>query len=54
MRSVDVDDLVSRARAGDPRAVARLISWVEDGSDLLRQVAAALAPFTGGARVIGL
>ncbi len=49
-----VDDLVERARGGDPRAVARLISWVEDGSEHLREVAAALAPYTGGARVIGL
>ena len=45
----------SRARAtGDPRAVARLISWVEDGSSQLRDVAAALAPHTGHARVLGI
>ena len=53
-RETTVDGLVERARAGDPRAVARLISWVEDGSDHLRAVAAALAPYTGHARVIGL
>ena len=53
-REATVDSLVERARAGDPRAVARLISWVEDGSDHLRAVAAALAPYTGHARVIGL
>lgn len=49
-----VKDLVSRARDGEPRAVARLISLVEDGSDDLREVAAALAPHTGRARVLGL
>jgi LAO/AO transport system kinase len=32
----DVADLVSRARDGDPRAVARLISLVEDASPALR------------------
>jgi len=29
-RQVDVLDLVKRARDGDPRAAARLISFVED------------------------
>jgi LAO/AO transport system ATPase len=53
-RSTDVPTLVSRARDGDPRAVARLISLVEDASPALREVAAALAPHTGHARVIGL
>lgn len=51
---VDVDDLVARARTGSPRAVGRLISLVENGSGRLREVMAALAPLTGGARVIGL
>jgi len=45
---------VAAARAGRPRAVARLISLVEDGAPELRAVAAALAPHTGGARVVGL
>jgi LAO/AO transport system ATPase len=53
-RTADVPTLVGRARDGDPRAVARLISLVEDASPLLREVAAALAPHTGRARVIGL
>ncbi|GGM35592.1 LAO/AO transport system kinase [Longimycelium tulufanense] len=53
-RSVDVADLVDRARQGQPRALARLISLVEDASPQLREVAAALAPHTGHARVIGL
>ena len=42
-----------RARDGDPRAVARLISLVEDESPLLREVTAALAPHTGHAQVVG-
>jgi LAO/AO transport system kinase len=46
--------LVEGARDGDARSVARLISLVEDASPLLREVAAALAPHTGRARVIGL
>ncbi|WP_448640690.1 methylmalonyl Co-A mutase-associated GTPase MeaB [Geodermatophilus sp. URMC 63] len=53
-RHVDVPDLVTRARAGEPRAVARLISLVEDASPVLREVAAALAPHTGHAQVLGL
>ncbi|CAL9347612.1 putative GTPase [Actinosynnema sp. ALI-1.44] len=53
-RTVDVAELVDRAREGQPRAVARLISLVEDASPHLREVAAALSPFTGNAQVIGL
>jgi LAO/AO transport system kinase len=49
-----VSDLVERARAGEARAVARLISLVEDESPLLREVMAALAPHTGNAQVIGI
>ena len=53
-RSVDVAGLVARARAGDPRSVARLISLVERASPRLREVAGALAPHTGHAQVVGL
>ncbi|MEV0394658.1 methylmalonyl Co-A mutase-associated GTPase MeaB [Polymorphospora rubra] len=53
-RSRDVPLLVGRAREGDARAVARLITLVESGDPLLPQVAAALAPHTGQAQVIGL
>ncbi|ANH40287.1 putative GTPase [Nocardioides dokdonensis FR1436] len=49
-----VPDLVERARAGEVRAVARLISLVEDESPLLREVMAALAPHTGHAQVVGI
>ncbi|MCH0538101.1 methylmalonyl Co-A mutase-associated GTPase MeaB [Streptomyces sp. MUM 203J] len=51
---VDVPALVTQAREGRPRAVARLISLVEGASPQLREVMAALAPLTGGAYVVGL
>ncbi|MGH8825925.1 MAG: methylmalonyl Co-A mutase-associated GTPase MeaB, partial [Jiangellaceae bacterium] len=47
-------DLVDRARQGDPRAVARLISLVEDASPALREVMAALVPHAGRAAVVGV
>jgi len=50
----DVATLVQRAREGDPRSVARLISLVEDASPLLREAMAAMLPFGGDAAVIGL
>ena len=53
-RSPDVGALVTGARDGDPRSVARLISLVEQESPLLREVAAALAPHTGNAQVLGV
>jgi GTPase len=53
-RQLDVTSLVARARDGDPRSIARLISMVEDASPLLREVASALAPHTGHAQVVGL
>jgi LAO/AO transport system kinase len=43
-----------RARAGDTRALARLISLVEDDSPQVRIVIKDLLPSTGGARIIGL
>ncbi|MBW1601504.1 methylmalonyl Co-A mutase-associated GTPase MeaB [Streptomyces sp. JJ66] len=52
--AVDVPQLVEQARAGRPRAVARLISLVEGASPQLREVMAALAPLTGNAYVVGL
>lgn len=50
----DVGELVARARQGQPRAVARLISLVEHAHPALREVAAALLPHTGRAHVVGL
>lgn len=52
--AVAVPELVERARTGDARSVARLISLVEDASPLLREVMAGLAPYAGGAHIVGL
>ncbi|WP_028850450.1 methylmalonyl Co-A mutase-associated GTPase MeaB [Thermocrispum municipale] len=51
---LDVGELVDRARAGQPRAVSRLLSLVEDDHPRLREVVRALTPYTGNAQVIGL
>ena len=53
-RKADVDDLIARARKGEPRAVARLITLIENASPQLRKVMAALNPLAGKARIIGL
>ncbi|HNA98723.1 MAG TPA: methylmalonyl Co-A mutase-associated GTPase MeaB [Marmoricola sp.] len=60
-RTADVPTLVARAREGDQRSVARLISLVEDDSGLLREVMSTLTQYVaqdraGGrnAQVIGL
>jgi LAO/AO transport system kinase len=47
-------NLVEAARAGDHRAVARLVSLVEDGASQLREVTAALSRVTGNAYVVGV
>jgi LAO/AO transport system kinase len=49
-----VETLVAAARSGRPRAVARLVSLVENESPLLREVMAAVAASTGNAYVIGI
>lgn len=49
-----VPQLVERALEGDPRAVARLVSLVEDAAPELREAMAALVPHTGQAIVIGI
>ena len=53
-RAEPASDLVARARDGESRAVARLVSMVEDGSPQLREVMAALTPHAGHAHVVGL
>jgi len=53
-RTAPVSELVERAREGDSRAVARLISLVEDESPLLREVMAALSPHAGHAHIVGI
>ena len=45
---------LDKARNGDVRALARLLSLVEDESPRVRSVIKDLLPDTGGARVIGL
>jgi LAO/AO transport system kinase len=47
-------ELLDRARTGDPRALARLISLVEDEPPRVRSVIKDLLPSTGKARIIGL
>ena len=48
------EETIERALAGDARALAQLVSLVEDGAPELRAVMKALAPLTGRARVVGL
>ncbi|MEV7597480.1 methylmalonyl Co-A mutase-associated GTPase MeaB [Kitasatospora sp. NPDC089797] len=51
---IDVAALVEQAREGRPRAVARLITLVENAAPQLREAMAALAPYTGQAYTVGL
>ncbi|NYI06482.1 methylmalonyl Co-A mutase-associated GTPase MeaB [Allostreptomyces psammosilenae] len=53
-RTYDVPALVEQARAGRPRAVARLISLVESASPQVREATEALAAAPGRAYVVGL
>lgn len=52
--AADPQALIGAARAGDPRALARLVSLVENAAPELRPVMAAIASLTGQARVVGL
>lgn len=47
-------ELVERACQREPRAIARLISLVEEDSPSLREVMRALAPYAGHAHVVGI
>ena len=49
-----VPDLVTRAQRGERRAIARLISLVEDGGEDLAEVMRELYPHTGRAYSIGI
>jgi LAO/AO transport system kinase len=54
---VSVDELVALvagARAGQARAVGRLISLVEQGSPAVSELTRLLAPYTGHAHVVGV
>ncbi len=46
--------LLDRARAGDTRAIARLLSLVESGSPQLREVSADLMQHVGHAHIVGI
>jgi LAO/AO transport system kinase len=54
LRQSSPDELVSRALAGERRAVARLISLVEDGAPGLGRIMDALFPHTGAAYSVGI
>lgn len=49
-----MEDLITRAREGDVRSLARLISLVEDDNAALPAVMSALAAYVSGAAVIGI
>ncbi len=51
---MDVARLVEGVLGGEPRAVARAISLVEDGAAELPELSAALFPHTGRAATVGL
>jgi len=50
----DVAAVVAAVRSGSPRALGRLISWIENASPALPMIMKELAPDTGRAHVIGL
>ena len=51
---MDEDSLVARARGGERRAIARLISAVEDGGEGVAGLMKELYPLTGNAYSIGI
>ena len=51
---LNTDNLAERVQAGEARALARVISMVENGDSRVRSVLKELRPSPGGARVIGL
>ena len=50
----DFAALLERGRTGDKRAVARLISLIEQGGETARSVLTQLWPHTGRARIFGI
>ncbi len=50
----EVRDVVAAVRLGNPRALGRLISWIENASPALPMIMKELAPDTGRAHIIGL
>ena len=50
----DPETLIAAARSGDPRALARLVSLVENAAAELRQLLKVIVPMTGHAHIVGL
>jgi LAO/AO transport system kinase len=50
----DIRNVVVQVRLGNPRALGRLISWIENASPALPMIMKELTPDTGRANVIGL
>jgi LAO/AO transport system kinase len=50
----EVREVVAAVRLGNPRALGRLISWIENGSPALPMIIKELAPATGHAHIVGL
>jgi LAO/AO transport system kinase len=52
--TLDTSEIAGLVKAGDKRAIARVISWVENGDARTRSVLRDLKPAAAGTRVIGL
>jgi LAO/AO transport system kinase len=52
--TLESGDITELAKAGDKRALARVISWVENGDPRASSVVRELKPSAAGSRVIGL
>lgn len=50
----EVREVVAAVRLGNPRALGRVISWIENASPALPMISKELAPDTGRAHTIGL
>jgi LAO/AO transport system kinase len=50
----EVRDVAAAVRSGNPRALGRLISWIENASAVLPIIMKELAPDTGHAHIVGL
>ncbi len=49
-----IEDIVKRIRAGEVRAIARAISWIENDQPDKEQLIDRLFPYTGRAKIIGI
>jgi LAO/AO transport system kinase len=50
----EVREVLAAVRSGSPRALGRLISWIENASPALPMIMKELAPDTGRAHIVGL